>query len=258
MAGLIALVLVAIAMVVQGDRSDPRVVVVVTCTPIVLALAAIVLRSDVRRRRSSVEAVRQSTADESAVPGLALPYRRDVAYLWLFIAGYLMVGSGVLLAGGVALLAQGRPGGPAAAVIGAALLAAVVPGLISAVRQPPSRRILVLTPEGIRHRSARSDTSVGWTQVLGIAPTGGRTTMVLVTVASPADTTAVVSAARRGLTGLDRRLSPHLVIDASTIDLDPVLLLETLRYYAARPAARAELGTATALDRVRNGGVVVA
>jgi hypothetical protein len=67
-------------------------------------------------------------------------------------------------------------------------------------------------------------------------------------------------AARRGwgrnwrlLLPWNRRLAADITLPIRTLDIDPALLLEALRYYHQHPRARAELATQGGLARLQHG-----
>jgi hypothetical protein len=57
----------------------------------------------------------------------------------------------------------------------------------------------------------------------------------------------------RLLLPLNRRLAADITLPVRTLDIDPALLLEALRYYHQHPQARDELATQAGLARVRHG-----
>jgi hypothetical protein len=57
----------------------------------------------------------------------------------------------------------------------------------------------------------------------------------------------------RLLLPLNRRLAADLTVPIRTLDIDPPLLLQALRYYHQHPRARAELATQAGLARIRHG-----
>ena len=57
----------------------------------------------------------------------------------------------------------------------------------------------------------------------------------------------------RLLLPLNRRLAADITLPVRTLDIDPALLLEALRYYHQHPQARAELATQDGLARLQHG-----
>jgi hypothetical protein len=57
----------------------------------------------------------------------------------------------------------------------------------------------------------------------------------------------------RLLLPVNRRLAADITLPVRTLDIDPALLLEALRYYHQHPRARAELATQAGLARVQHG-----
>ncbi len=159
----------------------------------------------------------------------------------------------LLLLGGIVLVSRGSDGW-VATIAGTALVASVALGARG--RRRP--RALVLTPEALIDSGSGTSRRVHWSDVIAVGPSAGPTPTVFVTVARSASAAPMLPGARpqRRLGSMADRLAPHLAIDASAIDLDPAVLLETIRFYAANAGARAELGTSAAVDRVRRGDVL--
>lgn len=261
---LALLVPLAVAMAVSDDPSDPRALVVYVAAPAALGLAVLVLRTRVRRRRPRTGRVRVSLPAESPTPGLAVPYRTDVAVLWVAVAAYVCVLGVALVVAGAAGWGSGVAAPLPTLLLGVLLVAATAPALVAVVRGRLRPGVLVLTPAGVVHRSWGDDLSGPWARVTGVVPSGGPAPAVLVTMATAAATgpdapaaglpgsgSPVVRTRTAGSTG--RKLAPHIAVDTTATDLDPVLLLETVRFYAAHPDRRAELGTPAAVERVRTG-----
>jgi hypothetical protein len=57
----------------------------------------------------------------------------------------------------------------------------------------------------------------------------------------------------RLLLPLNRRLAADITLPIRTLDIDPSLLYEALRYYHQHPQARAELATPAGLARMQDG-----
>jgi hypothetical protein len=57
----------------------------------------------------------------------------------------------------------------------------------------------------------------------------------------------------RLLLPLSRRLAADVALPIRTLDIDPPLLYEALRYYHQHPQARAELATQAGLTRIQHG-----
>ncbi|RMI13324.1 hypothetical protein [Cellulomonas triticagri] len=255
---LVAVAPLAIAMALSDDPGDPRAVAVYATAPAVACLGVLIAVTRVRTRRRSTRGVRLSTPEEAPVPGLALPYRRDVAVLGALVGGYACaLGVGLVLAGLLGVTRSG-PSGAVVALGGVALVGATAPALLAVARGRLRRGVVVLTPERIIHRSWAFDLSGTWDQVIAVAPAGEGRPTVLVTMMRSARSDDPGRALVRTRTGPSAasRLAPHIAIEVSSVDLDPVLLLETVRFYASHPAARVELGTQDAVARVRQGDVI--
>jgi hypothetical protein len=255
----LAIAPLAAAMALSDDPADPRAVVVYLTSPAVVCLGALVVQTRVRLRRQDTGRIRLSTPPESSAPGLVIPYRRDVAVLWVLIGGYACaLGVALLLIGLVAVTTRGTAGLPLL-FAGLALATATAPALFAVARGRLRRGVLVLTPERIIHRSWAFDISGAWDQVVAVTPAGGDRPTVLVTMMRMHQTGVSSEGATvrtRTAPTAAARLAPHIAIEATSVHLDPVLLLETLRFYAAHADARSELGTARAVARVRRGDVL--
>ena len=57
----------------------------------------------------------------------------------------------------------------------------------------------------------------------------------------------------RLLLPVNRRLAADITLPVRTLDIDPALLYEALRYYHQHPQARAELATQDGLARLQHG-----
>ncbi|KGM10194.1 hypothetical protein [Cellulomonas bogoriensis] len=164
-----------IALLVTGHVVDARGALGVATAPVLVILAVLVLRTRVLRRRASVSAMRLATPDEAPTGGVVVPFRRDTTVLRGLLSAYMGLAGLILGLGGFALVATGEVGaGGIGILLGGGLVALVVPRLRlwASSRRHPS--VLVLTPEGLVHRSPRAVVAVRWHDVVSVVPSGDR------------------------------------------------------------------------------------
>ena len=237
---------------------DLRTAVPSMFLPLCVSFAGWAFVGGVRRRHRSTAPLRVSTPAESRVPGLAIPYSRSYA-TWV---GALVVSSaGASLPLGVhaaARLSEGAPvNGALFGILAGTLLVACGAFVVEILRKHIVRGVFILTPDGIVHHSWASDLNCPWDAVRSVQA-----------VALPAAAIRVVTTAIAGETGralvertpmlrsLEARYRPDLIVGAPFLSIDAALVLETMRFYAANPLLRHELGTQAAIDRVRRGDVL--
>ncbi|KAA0022473.1 hypothetical protein [Antrihabitans cavernicola] len=111
------------------------------------------------------------------------------------------------------------------------------------------RGVVVLSPKGIRQRGWSFESYLPWESVAGGTAAFHDSRVVLVIGYSNAKWE------RRNTTRLWRidRLPPvpMIQLDCRKFDVDPIVLYHLVTFYANNPDARAELGTAAPLERVR-------
>jgi len=259
--GLGAVVLVTFALLATEGGDDSRVLVGLALLPALVALMILVIQTAVRRRMRSTAEVRALGRAETAEAGILLPYRRDVAILRLFITAWLALLGVVLLVGGLVLAGTtaASSAGLGAVLVGGAIIAVTMPVVAAVLRGRIRRGAVILTPEGVTHRSWTFDIETRWAEVIAVLPGGGRENHVLVTAAAPSGTSRSgrLTVRSKAWREPEMRLAPHVAIRVADVSVDPVLLLHTLRFYAERPDMRHELGSQAGVDRIRRGDVVV-
>jgi hypothetical protein len=131
-------------------------------------------------------------------------------------------------------------------------------GLVFARRN--RRWLLLLTPSAVVIAAGRARTVVPWEAIQQVRATKVTTRVRGVTVREPLvgidlrDSEAIETGPlQRRLLPLNRRLAADLALPIRTLDVDPSLLYQALRYYHQHPQARAELATQAGLVRLQHG-----
>ena len=253
--------IVALAAGVDALRGDfeLRSALLPLTIPFFVSFAGLIYVAGVRRRHRSTAPLRVSTPFESRIPGLAIPYSRSYS-AWAVALILPACGSSLPVGfyASVRFSEGARESGVFAGVLAGALLVTCRGLAVEILRKRIVRGVIVLTPDGIVHHSWASDSSCSWGMVRGVQP-----------IALPAAAIRVENALIGGATdhGFTRRSAmlrsieakhrPDMIIEVPSLSIDPVLMLETLRFYAACPLQRHELGTQAAIDRVRRGDVLL-
>jgi hypothetical protein len=135
-----------------------------------------------------------------------------------------------------------------------------VGGLVAARRGWGRNWRLLLTPSAVVIAMAGARTVVPWEAIQQVRASEVTTHVRGVTVSEPlvgidlSDPEAIQTGPlERLLQPLNRHLAADITLPVRTLDVDPALLLEALRYYHQHPQARDELATQAGLARVRHG-----
>lgn len=135
-----------------------------------------------------------------------------------------------------------------------------VGGLLFARRGWGRRWRLLLTPSAVIIAAGGARTMVPWEAIQQVQATQVTTHVRGVRVREPligldvSDLDAIQTGRlERLLLPLSRRLGADLALPIRTLDIDPPLLYQALRYYHQHPQARAELATPEGLARVQHG-----
>jgi hypothetical protein len=135
-----------------------------------------------------------------------------------------------------------------------------VGGILAARRGWGRRWRVLLTPSAVVVAAGRARTVVPWEVIEQVRATEVTTYARGVRVSEPlvgidvSDPLAIQAGPlERLLMPLNRRLAADITLPIRTLDIDPPLLYEALRYYHQHPQARAELATQEGLARVRHG-----
>jgi hypothetical protein len=133
-------------------------------------------------------------------------------------------------------------------------------GLVAARRGWGRRWRVLLTPSAVVVAAGGARTVVPWEAIQRVRATEVTTRVRGVSVTEPLvgidarDLGAIETGPlERLLLPLNRRLAADLTVPIRTLDIDPPLLLQALRYYHQHPRARAELATQAGLARIRHG-----
>jgi hypothetical protein len=135
-----------------------------------------------------------------------------------------------------------------------------VGGFIAARRGWGRRWRLLLSPSAVVIAAGGARTVVPWEAIQQVRATEVTTYARGVRISEPlvgidlSDPEAIQSGPlERLLLPVNRRLAADITLPVRTLDIDPALLLEALRYYHQHPRARAELATQAGLARVQHG-----
>jgi hypothetical protein len=135
-----------------------------------------------------------------------------------------------------------------------------VGGLVAARRGWGRNWRLLLTPSAVVIAMGGARTVVPWEAIQQVRASEVTTHVRGVTVSEPlvgidlSDPEAIQTGPlERLLLPLNRHLAADITLPVRTLDVDPGLLLEALRYYHQHPQARDELATQAGLARVRHG-----
>jgi hypothetical protein len=133
-------------------------------------------------------------------------------------------------------------------------------GLVFAYRGRGRRWRVLLTPSAVVIAAGAARTVVSWEAIQQVRATGVTTRVRGIAVREPlvgidlSDPQAIQTGPlERLLLPLSRRLGADISLPIRTLDIDPPLLYQALRYYHQHPQARAELATPDGLARVQHG-----
>jgi hypothetical protein len=138
-------------------------------------------------------------------------------------------------------------------------------GLLFACRGWGRRWRVLLTPSAVVIAAGGAQTVVPWEAIQQVQATQVTTHVRGVGVREPligldvSDLDAIQTGRlERLLLPLSRRLGADLALPIRTLDIDPPLLYQALRYYHQHPQARGELATQDGLARVQHGQFALA
>jgi hypothetical protein len=133
-------------------------------------------------------------------------------------------------------------------------------GLVFAYRGRGRRWRVLLTPSAVVIAAGGARTVVPWEAIQQVRATEAATRVRGVAVSEPlvgidlSDPQAIrTGRLERLLLPWSRRLGADLTLPIRTLDIDPPLLYQALRYYHQHPQTRAELATPAGLARVQHG-----
>jgi hypothetical protein len=135
-----------------------------------------------------------------------------------------------------------------------------VGGFMFARRGLGRRWRVLLTPSAVVIAMGRARTVVPWAAIQQVRTTevtthvrGARISEPLVGIDLSDPQAIQTGPLERLLLPLNRRLAADITLPVRTLDIDPSLLYEALRYYHQHPSARDELNTPAGLARIQNG-----
>jgi hypothetical protein len=218
----------------------------------------------VHRRRRLPSKVISLQASGSADDGIAMFYSSRFCRLLraLLLATVCVVAT---FAGAVILgWAAPSPTSPPDAdsfLVGGAVLSLLVTWavwMVWVVVEIAGRRVargrLVLSPDGIYHRSFTFEHFAPWHAVVDVSARHHGNPLILVR-AFPTDDTLVRRTAWLGKQS-EFALLPFLVVRCRSLAVDPAVAYHALRYYHAHPEARGELRTVAGEQRIRSGDLL--
>lgn len=208
-----------------------------------LAVGGVTIARRGLRRRSAVRGIELAkTEDGTAV----LRIRQPRVVQLIGGLAFLCVGGGAVLLGAVQLAAGSIAG---VLMLGCGAFLAGVP-LVTLLRGAPLAEIR-LDPQVVQLRGSGRRLTAVWDDVETVVGVGMRHQRLLVILAANVERRPErFSWATRGQRRQD---AERIDIVTDHFAAEPVLLFHLLCFYHEHPAARAELGTAASLERVREG-----
>lgn len=224
--------------------ADDRAYLLVSGAPLLFGLAAVGLFGRLRVRGRPATAVRSGADGE---PALVIPYSRGLAVSYVVVCAgtlllFLVVDAVAALVGGTAIVA---------AVVCLGFVCYLGWTLIEMARHRLRLGAILLTPDGVWHRSWAFDSYLPWDQAVSVSV--GSLDGQLITLAAFDNVHPMFDRRSRVWRQAEYRLAPHTAIRGMYLAIDPALALHALRFYHENPAARVELGTTAAVLRVCGG-----
>jgi hypothetical protein len=227
----------------------------VVAAPLLFGVAAIVVITRLRLRDRSTADVHTGHIDEVGEDGLVIPYSRSLGAVYVVILAVSLLFFAVIAVASVVALADEFYGGLAfQAVVMLGFSLYVARFVLDVARKRLVRGAVVLTPNGVYHRSWAFDSFLTWEQIESVA--AGRGGGQLVSLTAQDDAEPQVRSRSLFWKQPEYKQLPHTAISGRYLAIDPALAFHTLRFYWATPDARPELGTDTAVERLREGDVV--
>jgi hypothetical protein len=239
---------------------DLRTAMLPLSLPVFVSAAGLAFVGGVRRRHRSTTPLRGSTPAESTIPGLAIRYSRSYA---AWTVALIVSFAGVSFPVGVHAAVRFSEGAPVSGaffgILAGTLLVVFGGYVVEILRKRIVLGVIVLTPDGILHHSWASDLNCSWDAVRSVRPDALPAATIRVGIAmSTGEAGRSLVERTPMLRSLEAKYRPDLIVGAPFLAIDAVLALETMRFYAANPLLRHELGTQAAIDRVRRGDVLLA
>jgi hypothetical protein len=127
--------------------------------------------------------------------------------------------------------------------------------LVEIVGRRVARGRLVVSPDGIYHRSHTFEHFVPWDAVITLHAVQSPGGPLIMATALPSHATRTRRTAWIGKQDEFKQL-PYLVVRGRFLAVDPAVAYHSLRYYHAHPESRAELLTPAGEQRIRSGNVL--
>jgi hypothetical protein len=231
------------------------VYLLVVAAPLLFGVAGIVVITRLRLRDRSTTDVHSGHIDEVDEDGLVIPYSRSLGVVYVVILAVSLLFFAAIAVASVVALTDEFYGGLAfqsVVMLGFSLYLARF--VVDVARKRLVRGSVVLTPNGIYHRSWAFDSFLTWEQIESVS--AGRTGGQLISVTTEDDAEPQVRSRSLFWKQPEYKQLPHTAISGRYLSIDPALAFHTLRFYGTTPEARPELGTDTAIQRLRDGDVV--
>lgn len=234
--------------------TDDRAYLLVLAAPLLLGIAAIVVLTRVRVRGRSVSPVHSAPLGTTGEPGLVIPYLRALGIVYLTIVAAMLVFFTVIAVVTLVALTNADAGNPALDIQAVVCLGFV--GYLSWLFIEVGRKRLttgavVLTPQGVYHRSWAFDSFLPWDQTVSVSAhdLDGQ----VICVVAYDNSRPQFNRRSKMWKQSEYKRAPNTVIRGMYLSIDPAMALHVIRYYHASPGARAELGSESALRRVQSG-----
>jgi hypothetical protein len=180
--------------------------------------------------------------------------------LWLVTAGDILLSAALVTVTWLVAFASSPPD-VVPLVVGIVLLLLALPfvGLVvDGLRGRAVRGELLVSAQGIRYRTLAYDVELGWDAVERVSVVGGDGQRIVIMAYNnqPPSVRGRSWLSKPTKAVREQAAEATVLIRAGSLSVNPALTFHTLRYYHQHPAARAELGTDAAVQRVRAAAVV--
>jgi hypothetical protein len=192
---------------------------------------------------------------------LSVPFLQSLwVALWLVTAGDILLSAALVTVTWLVAFASSPPV-VVPLVVGIVLLLLALPfvGLVvDGLRGRAVRGALLVSAQGIRYRTLAYDLELGWDAVERVSVVGGNGQRIVIMAYNnqPPSVRGRSWLSKPTKVVREQAAEATVLIRAGALSVNPALTFHTLRYYHQHPAARAELGTDAAVQRVRAAAVV--
>lgn len=236
---------------------DGRAFLLVLGAPLMFGVAAIVVLTRVRVRSRPLSAVRSTaaTAPEKE-QGLVIPYLSSLSAVYLVVTTVMLLFFLIIAVATLVAVAGAGTGSPAMLIqllVCLGFVASLAWLLTEVARKRLMNGAVILTPRGVHHRSWAFDSFLSWDQASSVSARELDGQVIAITASGD----AVPEFRRRSRTWKqpELKLAPNSIIRTMYLAIDPATAFRIIRYYHTNRAARAELGTESAVRRVHSGSL---